>query len=45
MVWVAAVGIEMAGWASFQGRPDYTASGALAGGATGAIIGSLTGRS
>ena len=39
---VALVGISVASCMSPQGRPDYTASGALAGGATGAIVGSLT---
>jgi len=39
---LAVVGISVAGCISPQGRPDYTASGALAGGATGAIIGSAT---
>ncbi|MFZ1986669.1 MAG: glycine zipper domain-containing protein [Desulfatitalea sp.] len=39
--WVAIVGISIAGCMSPQGRPDYTASGALAGGATGAIVGSM----
>jgi hypothetical protein len=38
---VAVVGISIAGCYSPQGRPDYTASGALAGGATGAIVGSM----
>ncbi len=38
----ALVGISLTGCMSPQGRPDYTASGALAGGATGAIIGSMT---
>ena len=38
---VVAVGVTVAGCMSPQGRPDYTASGALAGGATGAIIGSM----
>lgn len=38
---VAVVGILIAGCYSPQGRPDYTASGALAGGATGAIVGSM----
>jgi hypothetical protein len=38
---VAVFGISVAGCYSPQGRPDYTASGALAGGATGAIIGSM----
>ena len=41
----AAVGLSLAGCMSMQGRPDYTASGALAGGATGAIIGSVAGHS
>lgn len=36
----ALVGISLTGCMSPQGRPDYTASGALAGAATGAIIGS-----
>jgi len=40
----AIVGISMAGCYTPQGRPDYTASGALAGGATGAVIGSAAGR-
>ncbi len=38
---VAVVGILVAGCMSPQGQPDNTASGALAGGATGAIIGSM----
>jgi hypothetical protein len=38
---VAVAGISMAGCYSPLGRPDYTASGALAGGATGAIVGSM----
>ena len=38
---VAAVGLSATGCMSPSGRPDYTASGALAGGATGAIAGSL----
>ncbi len=38
----ALAGISLTGCMSPQGRPDYTASGALAGGATGAIIGSMT---
>jgi hypothetical protein len=38
---VAVVGISVTGCMSPQGRPDYTASGALAGGATGAIVGSM----
>ncbi len=33
--------MSLASCISPQGRPDYTASGALAGGATGAVIGSL----
>jgi hypothetical protein len=41
---VAVAGIWMAGCYSPMGRPDYTASGALAGGATGAVIGSVAGR-
>jgi hypothetical protein len=41
-LWVVAImGISIAGCYSPQGRPDYTASGALAGGATGAIVGSM----
>jgi hypothetical protein len=39
LAWVL-VGLSLTGCMSPQGRPDYTASGALAGGATGAIIGS-----
>ena len=38
---VAIAGISVTGCMSPQGRPDYTASGALAGGATGAIVGSM----
>jgi hypothetical protein len=38
---IAVAGMSIAGCYSPQGRPDYTASGALAGGATGAIIGSM----
>ena len=38
----AVAGLSLTGCMSPQGRPDYTASGALAGGATGAIIGSMT---
>ena len=41
---VVIFSISIAGCYTPQGRPDYTASGALAGGATGAIIGSATGR-
>jgi len=41
LIVVAVVGILLAGCMSPQGRPDYTASGALAGGATGAMIGSM----
>jgi surface antigen len=41
---VAVFGISLAGCYYPGGRPDYTASGALAGGATGAIIGSAAGR-
>ncbi len=37
---VAVVGISIVGCTSPSGRTDYTASGALAGGATGAIVGS-----
>jgi surface antigen len=40
---VAVFGMSLAGCYYPGGRPDYTASGALAGGATGAIIGSATG--
>jgi surface antigen len=38
---IAVVVISTAGCMSPSGRPDYTASGALAGGATGAIAGSM----
>jgi hypothetical protein len=38
---VAVVGISLTGCIGPQGRPDYTASGGLAGGATGAFIGSM----
>ncbi len=38
---LALAGIMLTGCMSPQGRPDYTASGALAGGATGAMIGSM----
>jgi hypothetical protein len=38
---VAIVGISLSACYTPQGRPDYTASGALAGGATGAIVGSM----
>jgi len=38
---VLVAGISLAGCYTPQGRPDYTASGALAGGATGAVIGSM----
>jgi hypothetical protein len=41
MAMIGLLGISMTGCMSPQGRPDYTASGALAGGATGAVIGSL----
>ncbi len=41
---VAVFTISIASCYTPQGRPDYTASGALAGGATGAIIGSAAGR-
>ena len=34
-------GLALTGCYTPQGRPDYTASGALAGGATGAVIGSM----
>lgn len=40
LLMVTVVGISIAGCMSPQGRQDYTASGALIGGATGAIIGS-----
>ena len=38
---VAITGIAFTSCMTPQGRPDYTASGALAGGATGAIIGGM----
>jgi hypothetical protein len=38
---VTVAGISLTGCYTPQGRPDYTASGALAGGATGAVIGSM----
>jgi hypothetical protein len=41
VLWVAVVGIAVAGCVSLEGRPDYTASGALLGGATGALAGSM----
>ncbi|MCB2147309.1 MAG: hypothetical protein KQI81_12605 [Deltaproteobacteria bacterium] len=44
---VSVIGIAailLVGGYTLQGRPDYTASGALAGGATGAVIGSMAGR-
>ena len=41
VVSVAVMGIATSGCMSPSGRPDYTASGALAGGATGAIVGSM----
>ena len=37
----AIVGLATVGCMAPSGQPDYTASGALAGGATGAIIGSM----
>ncbi len=40
LLWITVAGVSMAGCYTPQGRPDYTASGALAGAATGAIIGS-----
>jgi outer membrane lipoprotein SlyB len=44
-VWVVAIAwISIASCYTPQGRPDYTGSGALAGGATGAVIGSMAGR-
>ncbi len=39
---LAAAGLSVTGCMSPDGRPDYTASGALAGGATGAVLGSMT---
>ena len=42
LVMVGVLAISITGCMSPQGRPDYTASGALAGGATGAIVGSLS---
>ena len=44
LLMVAVFAISIVGCYYPQGRPDYTASGALAGGATGAIIGSAAGR-
>lgn len=47
-IWICgilAAAVSLSGCYSPMGRPDYTASGALAGGATGAIIGSVAGRS
>jgi Glycine zipper/WXXGXW repeat (2 copies) len=41
LVMIGVLGISVAGCMTPQGRPDYTASGALAGGATGAIVGSM----
>jgi hypothetical protein len=38
---IMLVGIAVSGCMSPEGQPDYTASGALAGGATGAIVGSM----
>lgn len=38
---IAVLGLSTAGCMSPSGQPDYTASGALAGGATGAIAGSM----
>jgi outer membrane lipoprotein SlyB len=38
----AVAGLTVTGCMSPDGRPDYTASGALAGGATGAILGSMS---
>jgi hypothetical protein len=40
---VVTVGLALAGCMSPYGQPDYTASGTLAGAATGALIGSTTG--
>lgn len=42
LVVLTVAGLSLTGCYTPQGRPDYTASGALAGGAAGAIIGSLT---
>ena len=42
MLVVAAAGIAFVGCYYPTGQPDYTASGALAGGATGAMIGSMS---
>ncbi len=41
LVMTVLTGTLVTGCISPQGRPDYTASGALAGGATGAVIGSI----
>ena len=41
MLMVAVMGISTVGCMSPSGRPDYTASGALAGGAAGAMAGSM----
>lgn len=38
---IAVVALSFTACYTPQGRPDYTASGALAGGTTGAIIGSM----
>ena len=43
IITVAAVGIWMAGCYTPQGQPDRTATGVLAGGATGAAIGGIAG--
>jgi hypothetical protein len=43
-LWITVVAVSVAGCYTPQGRPDYTASGALAGAATGAIIGSTAAR-
>ena len=42
LVAAALAAVSLAGCYTPYGRPDYTASGALAGGATGAVIGSMT---
>jgi uncharacterized protein YcfJ len=39
---IAATGASLTGCVSPDGRSDYTASGALVGGATGAVLGSMT---
>lgn len=42
VVTAAVAGLSLTGCATPQGRTDYTASGTLIGGATGAVIGSMT---